>query len=133
MVKNFWGGITTVVCCALAILWLGNLTESGTGASLTQLIVFGIVLGIIIVGMWSFNLLSYRGGASIALKKLVMYGSFLTAAMIMGVIFFGETFTAAKAVGILLYVVAFIFMDPKTWKFVKSQFTQPSSFASTEL
>src|SRR3989344_9632810 len=54
------------------------------------------VIGLIVVGMWAFNLLSYKGGAYIALKKLVMNGTYLITAMFCGALCFGEKITTGK-------------------------------------
>jgi multidrug transporter EmrE-like cation transporter len=78
------------------------------------------VIGVIVIGMWSFNLLSYRGGAQIAIKKLVLNGSYLTMAMVVGILLFGETLTVAKIVGVATYLVAFVLMDDNTWQYFRS-------------
>lgn len=118
-VKNFWGGLTTVVLCLTAIIVLGKgstLTDfSGTAKKLWGV---SAVIGVIVVGMWAFNLLSYKGGASIALKKLVMNGTYLTTAMVCGVLFFGEPVNLEKGAGVVLYLAAFVLMDKNTWEFV---------------
>ena len=66
--------------------------------------------------MWSFNVLAYKGGAWIALKKLVMNASYLTMAMIAGIVLFGEDASVTKFAGVALYLVAFVLIDDKTWK-----------------
>ena len=62
--------------------------------------------------------MSYKGGAQIAIKKLVMFGVFLSSSMIFGIILFDEPLTAAKVLGVVIYFVAFILMDKKTWEYV---------------
>lgn len=120
-VKNFWGGATTVILCALGIIALGH---SGLFVNFSdqmqKLWLVSAVIGGIVVGMWSFNLLSYKGGASIAIKKLVMNGSYLTSAMLLAIPIFGESLTVGKIVGVLLFLGAFTLMDKGTWKFICS-------------
>ena len=115
-VKNFWGGLTTLILTILAIIVMGPfqiVTEFPP-----NLWIISVIHGINVIGVWSFNLLSYKAGASIALKKLLVNGSFLTLSIILGVIFFDEAFTTAKIAGVILYFVAFTFMDETTWRYV---------------
>lgn len=117
-VKNFWGGLVTVITCVpVAYYLLGNDLLS---SSRSHLMIVSAIMGVIIVGMWSFNLLSYRSGASIALKKLVMFGVFLSTAMIAGVVFFHEALTLGKIIGVLLYIVAFVLIDRKSKDYLNS-------------
>ena len=71
--------------------------------------------------MWSFNLLSYKGGASIALKKFVMWGAYLILATLAAIPAFGEDLRPAKLLGIALFLAGFALMDGKTWEFVRSR------------
>ena len=75
-------------------------------------------IGVIVVAMWSFNVLSYRDGASIALKKLVMNGAYLISTLAIGAMFLGERFTLGKGLGVGCYFVAFVLMDNGTWNFL---------------
>ncbi len=120
-VKNFWGGFTTLVCAVIGLAIFGSL-HLLTDFSLGKLWIVGALCGFVVVGMWAFNLLSYKGGATIALKKLVMNGSYLITAMIGGVIFFGEQLTLGKIMGILFFFGAFVLMDKTTWEFTASLF-----------
>jgi drug/metabolite transporter (DMT)-like permease len=116
-VKNFWGGLVTcVLCIPVAYFMLSNDIFSPTRL---KLVYVSAIMGLIIVGMWSFNLLSYKSGASIALKKLVMFGVYLSTAMFAGVIFFHEPLTIGKIIGVILYIVAFILIDRKSKDFIK--------------
>ena len=118
-VKNFWGGLTTVILCLVALIILGKtgiiLDFSG---SAPELWLVSAIIGLIVVGMWAFNLLSYKGGAYIALKKLVMNGTYLITAMFCGAMFFGETLSPSKLLGIVFYFGAFVLMDKGTWEFL---------------
>lgn len=118
-VKNFWGGLTTVILCLVALVVLGRVgIIFDFSSSAPKLWAVSVVIGLIVVGMWAFNLLSYKGGAYIALKKLVMNGAYLITAMITGALFFSEKLTSDKLIGIVFYFAAFVLMDKGTWEFV---------------
>ena len=118
-VKNFWGGLTTLVLSLAGLALAGSLgVLVDFSGNMKKIWAVSGLIGVIVVAMWSFNLLSYKGGASIALKKLVMNGSYLVAAMLGGVFFFGESLTFGKASGVALFMAAFALMDKGTWEFV---------------
>lgn len=118
-VKNFWGGLSTVLLCILLLAALGQLgLVFERTPQMVTLWRSSVLIGFIVVAMWSFNLLSYKGGATIALKKLVLNGSYLSTTMIGGAILFDEQMTVAKIVGVCLYCLAFMIWDSGTWKFV---------------
>lgn len=122
-VKNFWGGATTMVGCLLGLLATGSLALLGDFSGAMPIFwLWSAILGLNIMAIWMTNLMSYKGGASIALKKLVMNGTFMTATMVVGILMFGEPLTAGKVVGVLLYFVAFTFMDKNTWEFMTARF-----------
>ncbi len=122
-VKNFWGGLTTLALALAGTAILGSLRlfadHSKPMQSLWLASLFG---GLIVVAMWNFNLLSYKGGASIALKKLVMNGAYLTSAMLLSAMLFHESLTAGKLSGIAIYFSAFILMDEGTWNYFAGKF-----------
>ncbi len=113
-VKNFWGGLIGLVICGYIVIATGGLDIHGQLP--LKLLATSAVIGLIVVGMWSFSLMSYKGGASIALKKLVTNGVYLTAATCAGALFFGEKITSGTLIGIILYFVAFALVDGNTWK-----------------
>ena len=76
-----------------------------------------IAFGLVVTGGVAFKLLSYKGGGSIAVKKLVMQGTYLITATLFGALFYAEPFTVGKAVGIAGFVLAFVLMDQGTWEF----------------
>lgn len=114
MAKNFWGGLTAVVLGVVG-MWLFPVNNYPL-----KLTVVSLLIGVVVIFMWSYNLLSYKGGAYIALKKLVMNGSYLIMVMVVGALFFKETMTATKIIGIFLFFVAFVFLDNATWNFLVS-------------
>ena len=124
MVKNFWGGSTQFLAgvVTLPILYLINPTFLRTESLTVYFIGLALLIGVINVGLWIFNVMSYRSGATIALKKLVMNGVHLSTVMIAGAFLFGESIDAYKILGIVLYCVAFIFWDEETLEFVKKSF-----------
>jgi len=118
-VKNFWGGLTAVILGGLGVIILGqSKLFIDFSVDMRKLWIVSIAIGFIVVAMWSYNLLSYKGGASIALKKLVMNGAYLIMVMILGVPLFHEKFTWGKVTGTLLFLAAFVLMDKSTWEFV---------------
>jgi drug/metabolite transporter (DMT)-like permease len=119
-VKNFWGGLTTCIFAlgGLAVLDALPLITDFSG-SMPKLWVSATITGCIVIGFWSFNLMSYKRGASIALKKLVMNSAYLTTAMLLGVLIFKEPFTTAKISGMFFYLIAFCLMDRETRSFLK--------------
>lgn len=121
-VKNFWGGFTTLVLSVIGLCFLGA-TELLVDFSspMLKLCLSSIIIGVIVILMWSFNLMSYKDGAQIAIKKLLMNGAYLTMAMAAGILLFGEALTTAKIVGVLLYLLAFVLMDNGTWRYLFSR------------
>ncbi|MFH1890108.1 MAG: DMT family transporter [Candidatus Kuenenbacteria bacterium] len=115
-VKNFWGGFTTFLLALIALIVMKSQALIFNFSLSTQKLWWSSALiGLIIVGMWSFNLMSYKGGAHIAIKKLVMNGTYLITAMLLGIVLFNESLSLAKASGVILYLLAFILMDKGVW------------------
>lgn len=117
--KNFWGGLTTLVLSLLMLLFVKIDDQFLASMDISRLLLGSAAIGLIVIFMWSFNLFAYKDGAQIAIKKLVMNGSYLTTAMIFGVILFGEPLTTAKVVGVLFYLAGFSLMDDATWKVIR--------------
>lgn len=131
-VKNFWGGLTNLVISFGVLVAIGSLSIiTDFSPPLRKLWLVSVISGFIIIAMWSFNLLSYKGGASIALKKLVMNGAFLISSMLLGVWIFHEQFTAGKAIGSVLYFGAFALMDNGTWSYLSSFWKKPEPASET--
>lgn len=120
-VKNFWGGIVQLIFGGIGVIILGSDFFSGISrGNLIALSVISTLVGIVAVFMWMFNLMAYQRGGAIALKNLVMNGSYLVTAMVAGIIFFGEPSSAEKSMGAGLYIVAFALFDPSTWRTLSS-------------
>lgn len=109
LIKNFWGGLTGFIISGVGLMIFSFPTVINYHL-LARLRMISLALGLIIVASWSFNLLSYKIGANIAIKKLVNNGIYLTGAMIAGVILFGEMITFWKILGIGFYLIAFYLM-----------------------
>ncbi len=122
MLKNFWGGLTTTIFALIVIITI-LYSGKAIGIEKTNAVFWSssFLIGFIVVLMWTCNVMSYKQGAYIALKKLVMNGAYLTAIMILGSIFFPEEhFTSAKLYGVFIYLLAFCLIDEGTWKFISS-------------
>lgn len=117
-VNNFWVGGSSVFCCITALVAM-VLFSGGATLKLTNTFLLGsIVLGGIVIFMIALKMLSYFGGGTIALKKVVMNGVFLVTSATAGIIVYNEPFTAGKVVGAILFFVSFALTDNATRKFV---------------
>ena len=118
--NNFWAGITTFT---LNFFFLYAMDSLGLLKNFSEpmrfLWLFSLLIGVIFIGSWSFNLMAYKNEAYIALKKLTMNGIYLTLTMAAGVIFFGESLSVGKILGVVLFFVAFVLADEKTWNFFR--------------
>lgn len=117
MVKNFWGGLTTVLL-ALAFLILGGLDPLTGEKVWTRLVPAATAIGFVVIIMWTCNVMSYKDGAAIAIKKLVMNGTYLTLAMVIGISFYGEEFVWGKVLGVVIFIFAFCLFDKGTWEYI---------------
>ncbi len=122
-VKNFWGGFITLF---LGVIWLmarGSLKVL-TDFSLTNQRIYGVavVMGLIVVIAWSLNLMSYKGGAYIVLKKYIMDSFQLIMIMVSGVVIFHEPMTIGKIIGVCVFILAFPLMDGGIRRIINSKF-----------
>lgn len=116
MVNNFWVGATTAACSAGLLISFDATLEFDS-----RLLVSSVLYGVLVVGMIAFKLVSYQKGGSIAIKKLVMQGTYLIAGVFFGIILYDEPLTSGKILGVIGYFVAFTLMDEKTWNFFKKR------------
>ncbi len=114
-VKNFWGGLTTLLLGIVGIFFFER--ENPVTHYPVKFTVVSLVIGLVVVLMWTYNVMAYKGGAYIALKKLVLNGSYLTLALASGALIYGEKVTIFKILGFGLYCGAFVLIDTQTWKF----------------
>lgn len=118
MFKNFWGGMVALVLSPIIMFVIGE-EKLLTSFSNNKILWFtSVAIGFVVVAMWSFNLLSYKEGASIALKKLVMNGTNLVSTTILGYLIFHEEITIGKIIAIPLFVLTYILMDKKAYNFI---------------
>lgn len=105
-VNNFWVGGTTVFSCLAAIMVMASVF-GGLALNPTPVFVGGaLLIGIIVVPMIAFKLLSYKGGGTIAMKKIVMQGTYLVTAVVAGILVYNEPFTVGKVIGTALFFVS---------------------------
>lgn len=113
--KNFWGGLVTIACCLIALPFMSLQTTLHTITTVKSVFwLWSGLLGLCTVGIWLFNLISYRDGATIAFKKLVVSSTYLLLAMATGVVIFAEPLTRAKIVSLLLYPIAYFLVQRGT-------------------
>jgi len=130
LVATFWSGLTASACSLVGVLLLGTIHLFGDFShSMRSLWLSSLGGGAIIVIMGVCNVLSYQKGASIALKKLVMNGFYLTTTMLFAALIFREGLTGSKLFGVGIYVVAFVLVDQKTWDFITRKNPEPQPTA----
>lgn len=112
--NNFWIGLSTVFwSLVFMVIWL-LVRDDPTNLEVSHVFVTTTLgVGVIVVSMVSFKLLAYRDDAWIALKKIVMNGSYLALAAVAGALFFEEAITWEKFLGIALFLVALVLSDRK--------------------
>ncbi|OGG48329.1 hypothetical protein A2761_03335 [Candidatus Kaiserbacteria bacterium RIFCSPHIGHO2_01_FULL_51_33] len=111
--NNFWIGTTTVLCSFAGIVLVGS--WKGIELFRSALWYVPLLMGSVTLTMISFKLLTYKNGGTIALAKVVMFGTYLVGAVIFGVLFFSEPFTLGKIIGILGFFIAYSFADPSVF------------------
>jgi drug/metabolite transporter (DMT)-like permease len=118
-VKNFWGGLGTALFCAVTFGILGPETIQGLiSATSVPIIGWSGVIALVVIALWSFNVLAYRSGASIPTKNIFVNGAYLFGALTVGYLFFGEPVHLAQILGIVTYIVAFILINTTVWNYV---------------
>ncbi|MBI3046063.1 MAG: HAD hydrolase family protein [Candidatus Harrisonbacteria bacterium] len=130
---SFWGGLATILVSLGGLFWL-NQVELLADFSLSMRKFWLAAAGtsVFFVGALIFNLLSYKFGAFIAFKNLVMNSSYLIMTMIFGVLFFGEPATFFKAFGTLIFLLAFVLFDDKSWAMVRIIFPRRAIWFSNQ-
>jgi len=112
-INNIWIGGSTSVFSLIGLVIL-LLVRGDAGIDITHAFLVGaLAIGMIVAAMTTFRILAYRGGGTIALKKIIMPGVYLVTAMIAGVWLYGEVITMGKLVGVVLWCVAIYFVDKK--------------------
>ena len=112
LTKNFWVGLSSLIISSIALTILSKWNYYYI-ANLN--FYFGaILLGFCSLGIVSFKLISYGGGASVMPKKLLLRGSNLIIAAMIGIIWLGEYLSFGKILGIALFFVAFPMVQKKS-------------------
>jgi hypothetical protein len=109
--NNFWVGLSTM---SFSLMFLVGLALFGGGITLTLSgpFLFGIIaIGFTVVAMLSFKIWTYQGGGTIALKKIIMPGTYLVSAIAAGAMLYGEPVTAGKLAGVMLWLISIWLTD----------------------
>lgn len=122
MFLNFWGGITALIICILILINFGHDTEIINSLGNQNFWLYSSAIGILVVIMWSFSLISYKDGAGIALKKLVVNGTYFIMTFIVGYLFFQEQITINKILAIPLFFLAYVLMKKEAWKVISQKY-----------
>ena len=121
--NNFWVGLATVFFSLVALIVL-SLGSDGATLDLSKIFLLGVMaMGAIVIVMIAFKLLAYIGGGTIALKKLVMQGTYLVTSLFAGILVYNEPFTSGKVIGVILFFVAFLLTDNKSRDAIKNLFS----------
>ncbi len=113
--NNFYAGFAIVLFGGVGLL-LGDFSRATTAHLPHTFWVGSAIFGALNIPLLAFKLLSYYGGGNIALKKVIVRGTNITLAAVLGWLLFGEVMTWGKVVGIGGYLVAFTVMDDQTWR-----------------
>lgn len=108
-VNNFWIGLTTVALSACVLLIFDM--ETVIKEMSVRLYGLAALIGAIVLIMISLKLLAYKGGGTIGYKKIIMQGTHLISAVIIGLLFFGESLTVGKGIGIIAFFVSMFLME----------------------
>lgn len=112
-VNNFWVGASTTFF-SLTLLVILGLVYGGVNLSLSSAFLGGVVvIGMIVVAMITFKVWTYQGGGTIALKKIIMPGTYLFTSILAGAALYGEPLTFEKFLGAVLWVVSIALTDKK--------------------
>lgn len=110
-VKNVWVGATTIACT----LPFALPTLATDAAILPAMFWIGTsIIGCFVIGLVSLNVMSYKAGGSIAVKKLIVQGTYLVGATIVGAVAFNESLTVGTAVGLACFLLAFVLLTAKS-------------------
>ncbi len=122
--KNAWAGIAQII---VTLVLFPFVYKNGffAGVTFSKLVLVSALVGVVNVGILYTNQKAYVRGARIGIKKLVMNGTYLTLALVVGVLFFHDNFSGSKILGITFYLLAFAIWDDSAWEFVKTVFKKP--------
>lgn len=111
--NNFWVGLSTTFFSLCGLVVLG-VVQGGVTLNLSTLFLGGIIaIGFIVVAMAAFSIWTYQGGGTVALKKIIMPGTYLITSILAGMAIYGEPLTWGKVAGVLLWFCAIYLADKK--------------------
>lgn len=117
-VNNFWIGASTIFWSGLGLVVFSAFGGMDSANVSDVFLAVAVGTGVIVVFMTAFKLMAYKDNAWIALKKILMNGTYLIGAAILGLIFFGESVTYGKVIGVALFLLALLLSDKKARGFV---------------
>lgn len=110
--NNFWVGISTTFFSLVGLVVLA--LQGEVTLTLTRTFTLGIVaIGFVVVAMITFKVWAYQGGGTIALKKIIMPGTYLLTAVLAGAVLYGEPITLGKMVGAVLWFGSVALIDKR--------------------
>jgi len=116
-VKNFWGGLTTSILCLVVFSIYNQQIAKILMSPETWLILFwSIAIAFIVIGIWTFNVITYRDGSSVYAKHVVVSGVFMVLIILIGLFIFKEQITIVQSMGIIMYFIAFVLVNNEVWK-----------------
>ena len=123
--KNFWTGTTTLLANSTIFAVVIMFSTNTMVISQQQVFYIGsIAVGLVVVGMTTFMFLSYAGGGTVALKKLITESLYLITFTMVGVFAYSQPFTIGHVIAFTLFFPAFVLLDKEASNFVRSQFTR---------
>ena len=118
-VKNFWGGLTTFILCLTALAIFGDRWwREITSPDIVPVLLWSIVISVVVIGIWTFNVIAYRDGGSIPTKHVVVNGTFLTLVTIVGFVIFDDKITTIQIGGMATYLGAFVLINNEVWTYL---------------
>ncbi len=124
--NNFWIGGSTAFFSLCTLVVLG-VWQGGVSLNLSSVFLQGIIaIGFIVVAMAAFKIWTYQGGGTIALKKIIMPGTYLVTSIFAGAAIYGEPLTAGKMVGVALWFCSIYLADPKAASDLQTVFSRPA-------
>lgn len=120
-VHNFWSGVSGMVWGIVGLLVLVLIAPRVAMDMNIDFFVAAVGTGVIVCFSSYFKFLAYKNDAWIALKKIVMNGTYLISATLIGLLAYQERFTIGKGMGIALFVLALAFSDTKVRGVVASR------------
>jgi len=117
-VKNFWGGLTTLLLGVMVLVFLGMDRALLSGPDIRPLLLWSTLIAFAVIGIWSFSVIAYRDGAAIPTKHVLVNGVFLALVLAVGFLVFNEEIAPVQVGGMLVYLCAFVLINNEVWRFV---------------